>query len=119
MEKYFYEAFDVLTRQGPGSEESTVKAISLLDIDRKKEINILDIGCGTGVHTVLLAEEYPNAHITSIDTNETSLLSLKEKLQQMRLEDRVCVQNVSMFDMGFKPETFDLIDKKRLYFHYS
>ena len=109
MENYFYEAFDGLTRQGPGSEQSTKKALTLLDLDRKKELRILDIGCGTGTHTLLVAEAFPNAHITAIDTNETSLLALKEKLQQKRLGARVSVQNVSMFNMDFKPETFDLI----------
>ncbi|MFJ7667321.1 class I SAM-dependent methyltransferase [Lysinibacillus sp. NPDC097195] len=109
MENYFYEAFEGLTRQGPGSEQSTKKALSLLDLDSKKALNILDIGCGTGTHTLLLAEEFPLAHITAIDTNEASLISLKEKLHQKNLEERVSVQNSSMFEMDFKPETFDLI----------
>jgi len=109
MEHYFYEAFEGLTRQGPGSEQSTKKALSQQDLDRNDKLEILDIGCGPGSHTLLLAAEFPNAHITAIDTNETSLTTLKEKLQQRRLEERVSVQNVSMFDMDFKPETFDLI----------
>lgn len=109
MENYFYEAFDGLTRQGPGSEQSTKKALSQLDLDRNEVLEILDIGCGPGSHTLLLAAEFPNAHITAIDTNETSLTTLKEKLQQRRLEERVSVQNASMFKMDFKQETFDLI----------
>ncbi|MFF2479821.1 class I SAM-dependent methyltransferase [Paenibacillus sp. NPDC058071] len=109
MENYFYEAFEGLTRQGPGSKASTTKAISLLDLDRNKELNILDIGCGTGAHTVLLTEGFPHAHITAIDTNESSLSSLKEMLQEKGLENRVTVQNASMFELDFPPETFDLI----------
>ncbi|MFE4707651.1 hypothetical protein [Peribacillus simplex] len=34
------------------------------------------MGCGTGVRIVLLAEEFLYAHITAIDPNEASLLSL-------------------------------------------
>ncbi|WP_338472994.1 class I SAM-dependent methyltransferase [Niallia sp. XMNu-256] len=109
MEKYFYEAFEGLTRLAPGSEHSTKKAVSLVNVDREKELNILDIGCGTGIQTLILAEVFPHAHITAVDTNQQFLEMLKKQIHTNALEDRVTVLNASMFEMEFPSETFDLI----------
>jgi methylase of polypeptide subunit release factors len=39
-----------LERQGPGSSEMTIKALSFLD-DLNKISKVLDLGCGTGGQT--------------------------------------------------------------------
>lgn len=109
MEKYFYEVFEGLARLAPGSEQSTKKAAALVNVDKEKELNILDIGCGTGIHTLILAEVFPNARITAIDTSQSFLDMLKKHLHKKGLEDRITVLNASMFEMDFPKETFDLI----------
>ncbi|MEB1808470.1 MAG: class I SAM-dependent methyltransferase [Bacillaceae bacterium] len=109
MSKYFFEAFENLNRLAPGSETSTNKAISMLDVDVKDNLRILDIGCGTGSHTMILAEMFPAAHITAIDTHEGFLNVLKKKVVKKHLENRVAVRNVSMFELDFPLEHFDLI----------
>ncbi|MGK7377342.1 class I SAM-dependent methyltransferase [Planococcus sp. 1R117A] len=109
MEKYFFEAFDGLERLSPGSAQSTKRAISLVNIAKEKEMNILDLGCGNGIHTLTLAESFPNAHIKAVDTNQQYLNGLKNQLHVKELADRVTVLNASMLELDFPPETFDLI----------
>ncbi|MDX1771324.1 MAG: methyltransferase domain-containing protein [Planococcaceae bacterium] len=108
-ETYFYEAFEGLSRLAPGSERSTKTAISMVDIPRDKKINILDIGCGAGTQTLVLAEMFPNAHIKAIDTSEHFLTVLRTRLVEKGLSERVDVLNLSMFDMDFPLESFDII----------
>ena len=108
-ETYFNEAFEGLTRLAPGSERSTKTAISMVDIPRDKKINILDIGCGAGAQTLVLAEMFPNAHIKAIDTSEHFLAELRMHLVEKGLSERVDVLNLSMFDMDFPLESFDII----------
>ncbi|WP_181347889.1 class I SAM-dependent methyltransferase [Thalassobacillus sp. CUG 92003] len=109
MEHYFYEAFAGLERLAPGSKQSTRTAMSLVRLDREKAITILDVGCGTGISTICLAEFFPNARITAIDTHEPYLEVLKQQLNVKGLASRVDVQCLSMTDMDFPPASFDLI----------
>lgn len=68
MKKYLFEAFDGLKRLAPGSTESTQQAINLLPADFLPK-KILDIGCGVGESTLLLAKHFSNAKIMAIDNN--------------------------------------------------
>jgi ubiquinone/menaquinone biosynthesis C-methylase UbiE len=43
------------SRQGPGGDAETEKALNLAMVDRAAPLKIADIGCGTGASAVLLA----------------------------------------------------------------
>lgn len=59
-------------------------------VDRElDEINILEIGCGTGTLTEMLVHEWPNASITAIDM-APAMLQVAEK--------RICLSNTNDFD---------------------
>ena len=45
-----------LPRQGPGCDESTLRAISLCS-GRPEGADLLDVGCGPGMQTVALTRE--------------------------------------------------------------
>ncbi len=107
MEKYFFEAFENMERLGPGSTESTIEAISSLD--KNKDVKILDIGCGVGTHTFILANELENAEIIAIDNNEDYILKLNENAEKLGLSNRVKGICMSMFEMTFEEKSFDCI----------
>ncbi len=69
---------------------------------------ILDIGCGTGVPTLWLAEKYSGT-ITAIDTDELLLGFLEHKIQRKETSSSIETKNVSFFDLETEPEGFDLI----------
>jgi len=48
-------------RQGPGSDEETLRALDLTRLDRNAEIQVADIGCGTGASTLTLARKGSDA----------------------------------------------------------
>lgn len=52
--KLICEYFSSLERQGPGSPEATIKALSFID-NLTNESKIADIGCGSGGQTMVLA----------------------------------------------------------------
>ncbi|WP_026691033.1 class I SAM-dependent methyltransferase [Alteribacter aurantiacus] len=108
MESYFFEAFENMNRLAPGSYTSTKRAAELYP-DRTKDMKILDIGCGNGEHTLLLATLFPNAMITAIDNNEAFIQTLNEAIASQGLSSRITTYCMSMFEIPFEKHSFDLI----------
>jgi len=84
----------------------TKKAFDFLP--KIKNPYILDVGCGSGVPTIELAN-ISGGHVVGIDIDETALNLLRRKLQQMGLKDRVSVIKNSIHTMDFPQENFDII----------
>ena len=69
---------------------------------------ILDIGCGTGVPTIWLTENYGGI-VTAIDTEKGALDWLNEKLINKKLENKITTINISLFDLKAEPCYYDII----------
>lgn len=94
-----FHLFTGLPRQGPGSEHSTREALRRLP-ELPPRPRVLDIGCGTGSQTRVLARLL-DAQITAVDIHAPYL----EELAREPVETRC----LSMDSLDFPPETFDLI----------
>lgn len=101
----FERIFEGLDRLGPGSEQDTLAALQALPLTPQ---TTLDIGCGRGISTLLLAR-HSDAHITALDNDERSLGYLRTVLRTSDLQDRVTIQCASMTDLPFKVQQFDLL----------
>jgi len=96
-----------LPRLGPGTEESTLKALSLCE-DLPPEPEILDVGCGTGAQTMVLAAN-TDGHIVATDLFPSFLEQLDRAIVREGLEDRIEIREADMNDLPFAAESFDLI----------
>lgn len=106
---YFYLAYEGLERLSPGSADTTLKAIDKVNINSKANLNILDIGCGVGSSTILLANYFENSEIEAIDLFKHYLDVLNEKIAENNLEDRVFSYCMDMKDPDFANEEFDIV----------
>ena len=104
----FFEMFYGIPRQGPGSRASTLRALSLAT-DLPAAPAILDVGCGTGGQTLVLADALPAASLTAIDNHAPFVELLRAKVRELSLQDRLRAQVADMAAMPFEPATFDLI----------
>lgn len=95
-------------RQGPGSEEETLKALDFMDLPRVRELKITDIGCGSGGQTITLAKNL-NGQITAVDLFPEFLDELNEKSQKLGLNKKIKTLEKSMDDLPFNNEKFDII----------
>ena len=102
-----YEYYLGLERQGPGSPEVTLKALSFID-NLTDESMIADIGCGTGGQTMVLAENAPG-NMTGVDIFPGFIDRFNANADRLNLRDRVKGIVGSMDDLPFQNETFDLI----------
>lgn len=101
------EYFSSMERQGPGSPEMTIKALSFVD-GLTEDARIADIGCGTGGQTMVLAEHAPG-RITGIDLFPTFIDLFNANAQRRDLQQRVCGCVGSMENLPFQDEELDLI----------
>ena len=81
------EYFSSLERQGPGSPEVTVKALSFIE-NLTNISRIADIGCGTGGQTMVLAQNAPGS-ITGIDLFPAFIDLFNANAVKHNIQDRV------------------------------
>ena len=101
------EFFIELERQGPGSPEETIRALSFIR-NLSDKTKIADLGCGTGFQTMVLAQN-TEATITALDLFAGSIDKLNAKPKILGLQNRVKGVVGSMDDLPFGDEEFDII----------
>jgi serine/threonine-protein kinase HipA len=104
----FFHVFHDLPRQGPGSEASTRRALSLLG-EISPDPRVLDLGCGPGAQTLVLARELPSARITAVDFHQPYLDELSRRSAAAGLADRIEPRCASMDALDDPPGSYDLI----------
>ena len=107
MEEIYFEIFESLPRQGPGDERSTKKAFQKLSgLPERPEI--LDVGCGTGGQTMVLAKLTPGK-ITALDNHAPFIEKLKRDAKKAGCADRIQCVVGDMASMNFPKGSFDVI----------
>ena len=101
------EYFSNIERQGPGSPEATLKALSFID-NLNNESSIIDIGCGTGGQTIVLAQNAPG-NFKGLDMFPTFIDLFNANAKKNNLQERVKGIVGTMMELPFKDEEFDLI----------
>ena len=96
-----------LHRQGPGSPEITLKALSFVDNLSHKSL-IADIGCGTGGQTMTLAQN-TTGKITGLDISSVFINRFNANAKALGLQNRVKGIVGSMDNLPFGVEELDLI----------
>ncbi|NLZ14169.1 MAG: class I SAM-dependent methyltransferase [Thermotogaceae bacterium] len=103
----FFEVYENLPRQGPGNRACAAKALSLCR-ELRDSPAILDLGCGVGGQTLLLAE-LTSGSIVALDNHAPSIERLQRTIAERGLSQRVKALVGDMADPKQPPESFDLI----------
>lgn len=104
---FICDFFSTTKRQGPGSPEVTLKALSFIDNLTNKSL-IADIGCGTGGQTMTLAK-HVQGNITGLDLFPKFIDIFNDNAKQLNLQDKVKGIVCSMDNLPFQYEELDLI----------
>ncbi len=102
-----FSFFEGVFQKGPGSKESTIKALSLLS-DLPPHPRIVDFGCGSGAASIVLAESI-ECNVTAVDIHQPFLDELQTIASCDGLASRITAVNADMADPPFPDQSFDLI----------
>lgn len=95
-------------RQGPGSTADTLKALRFIDLEPNSPLKVLDIGCGTGAQTMVLAKNM-EGQITALDLFPEFLEKLNEQSKALGLQEKITTLQSPMETLPFGKEEFDII----------
>lgn len=96
-----------LERQGPGDTNFSNHILSKIK-QLPANPRIADIGCGTGVGTLFLADKF-KSKIRAVDFSREFLDELINRAKQRGLEDLVEAIECDMESLDWKPESIDLL----------
>ncbi len=103
----FFELFSGLPRQGPGNTASTRRALGLVP-GVGARTRVLDVGCGTGAQTLVLAHGSP-ARIVAVDNHPPFIDALSREARRLGIADRLEARVADMRSLDFADRSFDLI----------
>lgn len=104
----FLEIYGTLPRAGPGSTADTLRALALTPGGQRPK-TVLDLGCGPGAQTVVLAEALPEASIIAVDLAPQMVTEAGRRIAAAGLGRRVQVKRGDMFGPIAPPGSQDLI----------
>ncbi|CAF4035879.1 unnamed protein product [Rotaria sp. Silwood2] len=104
----FFKIHNGLPRQGPGSTQSTLRALHSINPSHR-HLDILDVGCGSGVTTFDLARL--GHRLIAIDNHELFIETVLTRAKQEYLSERITAVVGDMFRLPefVAPNTFDVI----------
>jgi len=59
---------------------------------------ILDIGTGTGVLSLMMAQRYPEAKITAVEIDDNAVIDARRNFEASRFADRITLHHISFQD---------------------
>ena len=104
--KALFKLHTGLPREGPGSDASTLEAIRGLP-PLPPSPRIIDLGCGPGLQTLVLARELKSS-IIAVDIHQPYLDRLQASAAEAGLEARIETRNISMDALDCAAESIDL-----------
>lgn len=102
-----FSFFQGLERKGPGSESSTLRALSLLK-ELPPKPQIVEFGCGTGVASIPLAKSL-DCTLTAVEIHQPFLDELTAFAAEMDLANRIKTVEADMSEPPFPKGSFDVI----------
>lgn len=101
-----FKLHEGMPRCGPGSDRDTELAMDLLP-ELPKNPRIVDMGCGNGRQTLLLARRL--GPVEAVDIYQPYLNQLKQAAEAEDLQDRITTRCADMAKLDYEPGSIDLI----------
>lgn len=106
MDELFYELFEGMPRLGPGTDEATLKALKMIPANGEKKV--LDLGCGTGAQTFVLAKNL-EGRVIALDNYQPFLDRINQKASEESLQASIKTVCMDMKKIVCEQASLDLV----------
>lgn len=104
--EYFLEVYGTLPRAGPGGDDHTRRALDSVPVEA---VTVLDLGCGPGQQSLVLADALSGAEIRAIDVLPSMVDEANRRFRSANLGHRVRAEVGDMAAPAVEPGTQDLV----------
>lgn len=80
---------------------------------------ILDVGAGTGIISLMMAQRFPEAEITAVEIDENAFLDADDNFRESPFADRLTLHKTSFQEFAQQPISYDCIVSNPPYFDES
>lgn len=80
---------------------------------------ILDIGAGTGVLSLMMAQRFPDARITAVEIDDNAMIDLRENVSASAFRDRIDILHGDFAKVSLEADSFDCVICNPPYFDLS
>lgn len=101
------EYFSLTKRQGPGSDEATLEAMSMIGT-LPNDAKVADIGCGTGSSALILAKKL-GVEVTALDLFPQFIDILHQRVEDEGVRNKINGVVGSMENLPFAENSLDLL----------
>lgn len=108
METVYVHGYDYRENIRLQDQASTLVELLHSDTSYPAGSKVLEVGCGVGAQTITLAQNSPNAFITSVDISEASVQEARRKAEAAGVTN-VHFQQADIFNLPYGLHTFDHI----------
>ncbi len=95
-------------RQGPGRDDFSQQALDFTQLDQEKELQIADIGCGSGSQSIFLAKQLQGT-VYAVDLYPPFLQELERRSAGLELKATIETLEGDMANLPFSKNSLDLI----------
>lgn len=107
----YFHGLTLVVRKGvliPRPETSALVDIICDSVRNQKDLNILDVGCGSGAISVTLARELPFCRVTAVDISEEAVLNTLENCKKLNVDNLTVLRRDILTD-GLPDGRYDII----------
>ena len=91
----------------PEARRNRLVSVVLQHVDPQQRLRVLDLGCGTGVNTLALAEALPRALVTGVDLSAASIAAAEAARRRHPAAERVTLATANY--LAFTGGPFEII----------
>ena len=102
------------------AERASMRLDTFVEVIKKHGLKngdkVLEVGCGQGIRSALIAKNFPQCHVTAIDRS-AELLMMAHERSSAESYSNLKFQEANLYELPFADDSFDFIYVRLVFMH--